>query len=310
LETLVDPETRGDPMSPLRWTAKGTRRLAQELGRRGHTVSPRTVAGLLQRDLGYNLQVTQKTREGRNHPDRNAQFEYINRRVREQQRQGQPVISVDTKKKELVGDFANAGREWQPRGQPEKVRSHDFKDKNLGKVAPYGVYDMANNQGWVSVGTDHDTPAFAVATIRQWWYRMGRPLYPTARQLLVTADAGGSNGHRPRLWKLELQRLADESGLQIAVCHFPPGTSKWNKIEHRMFCHITRNWRGRPLVSHETIISLIANTTTERGLKIRARLDRRSYPKGIVVTDEQLASLHLTRAKFHGDWNYTILPRQ
>jgi hypothetical protein len=217
---------------------------------------------------------------------------------------------VDTKKKELVGDFANAGREWQPKGRPEKVRTHDFQDKELGKVAPYGVYDMSKDQGWVSVGTDHDTPAFAVATIRQWWHQMGRPLYPKARQLLVTADCGGSNGYRPRLWKFELQRLADETGLHIAVCHFPPGTSKWNKIEHRMFCHITRNWRGRPLVSHETIVSLIANTTTERGLKIRARLDRRSYPKGIVVTDEQLATLRIRRAAFHGDWNYTILSRE
>ena len=308
LEALVDPQTRGDPMSPLRWTNKGTRLLTQELRRRGYSVSPRTVAGILQRDLGYNLQVTQKTREGTNHPDRNAQFEYINRRVRECQRRGQPVISVDTKKKELVGDFANRGREWQPKGTPERVRTHDFQDKELGKVAPYGVYDMAKNQGWVSVGTDHDTPAFAVATIRQWWRQMGRPLYPQARQLLVTADCGGSNGYRPRLWKLELQRLADETRLQISVCHFPPGTSKWNKIEHRMFCHITRNWRGRPLVSHEAIVSLIANTTTERGLKIRARLDRRRYPKGIVVTDEQLASLRIKRAAFHGDWNYTILP--
>jgi hypothetical protein len=310
LEGLVDPQTRGDPMSPLRWTNKGTRTLAQELARRGYAVSPRTVAGLLQRDLGYNLQVTQKTREGADHPDRNAQFEYINRRVRESQRRGEPVISVDTKKKELVGDFVNAGREWQPKGQPEKVRTHDFQDKQLGKVAPYGVYDMSKNQGWVSVGTDHDTPAFAVATIRQWWRQMGKPLYTKARQLLVTADCGGSNGHRPRLWKLELQRLADDIGLQIAVCHFPPGTSKWNKIEHRMFCHITRNWRGRPLESHETIVSLIANTTTERGLKIRARLDRRSYPKGIVVTDEQLATLRIKRATFHGDWNYVIMPRQ
>ncbi|MGH8569264.1 MAG: ISAzo13 family transposase [Gammaproteobacteria bacterium] len=310
LEVLVDPQTRGDPISPLRWTNKGTRQLAQELGRRGYEVSPRTVAGLLQRDLGYNLQVTQKTREGADHPDRNAQFEYINRRVRECQRRNQPVISVDTKKKELVGDFANAGREWQPKGTAEKVRTHDFPDKNLGKVAPYGVYDIAKNQGWVSVGTDHDTPAFAVATIRQWWRQMGRPLYPKAGQLLVTADCGGSNGHRPRLWKLELQRLADEIDLQITVCHFPPGTSKWNKIEHRMFCHITRNWRGRPLESQETIINLIANTTTDRGLKIRARLDRRSYPKGIVVTDAQLASLRIKRATFHGDWNYTISPRR
>lgn len=309
LEALVDPQTRGDPMSPLRWTNKGTRTLAAELQRRGYSVSPRTVAGLLQRDLGYNLQVTQKTREGADHPDRNAQFEYINRRVGRYQRRGQPVISVDTKKKELVGDFANAGREWQPKGKPEQVRSHDFPDKKLGKVAPYGVYDMANNRGWVSVGTDHDTPAFAVATIRQWWRQMGRPLYPNARQLLITADCGGSNGHRPRLWKLQLQQLADETGLMITVCHFPPGTSKWNKIEHRMFCHITSNWRGRPLESHETIVSLIANTTTARGLKIRARLDRRSYPKGVVVTDKQLATLRIKRAIFHGDWNYTILPR-
>jgi hypothetical protein len=310
LEALVDPQTRGDPMSPLRWTSKGTRELAQQLRRRGYSVSPRTVAGLLQQELGYNLQVTQKTREGTDHPDRDAQFQYISKRVRECQGRGQPVISVDTKKKELVGDFADAGREWQPKGQPEKVRTHDFQDKTLGKIAPYGVYDMAHNQGWVSVGTDHDTPAVAVATIRQWWRQMGKLLYQKARQLLITADCGGSNGHRPRLWKVELQRLADETGLQMAVCHFPPGTSKWNKIEHRMFCHITRNWRGRPLVSHETIVSLIANTSTERGLKIRARLDRRSYPKGIVVTDEQLASVRLKRAVFHGDWNYTILPRR
>lgn len=276
LNALIDPVTRGDPESPLRWTCKSTYRLAEELTRVGHRVSPRTVAALL-RAAQYSLQANRKTREGASHPDRNAQFEYINSKVLAFQNRGQPAISVDTKKKELVGEFKNAGRTWRPRGQPEEVGVHDFKDPELGKAIPYGVYDLINDQGWVSVGIDHDTAEFACNTIRRWWTQMGHRRFPRAKKLLITADAGGSNGPRSRLWRLCLQKLADTLALPVTVCHFPPGTSKWNKIEHRMFCHITRNWRGRPLESHETIVSLIANTTTERGLKIRARLDRRSY---------------------------------
>ncbi len=309
LEALVDPVTRGDPMSPLRWTSKSTFHLAEELTRKGHKVSARTVAALLADELEYNLQAPRKTLEGKQHPDRNAQFEYINQRVRAFQRKGQPVISVDTKKKELVGDFKNGGREWRPKGKPEPVRVHDFKDENLGKVVPHGVYDMFRNEGWVSVGIDHDTSAFAMASIRAWWKRMGSRAYPRASELLITADAGGSNDHRRRTWKRELQKLADETGLRISVCHFPPGTSKWNKIEHRMFCHITANWRGRALESRRVIVNLIANTTTAKGLKIRARLDTRSYPTGIEVSDDDYASLQIKRARFHGDWNYTLVPR-
>jgi len=307
LDALVDPTTRGDPTSPLRWTCKSTTRLAEELRARGHAVSRHTVGRLL-RQLHFSLQADRKTNEGANHPDRDAQFRYIARKVRGFQHHGQPALSVDTKKKELVGSFKNAGREWQPRGEPAKVNAYDFPDLAEGKAIPYGIYDLEQNEGWVSVGTDHDTPAFAVAAIRQWWVRMGRTTYPTATELLITADSGGSNSARARLWKVELQRLANQTGLRITVCHFPPGTSKWNKIEHRMFCHITTNWRGRPLVSYQVVVNLIAHTSTATGLKVRARLDRRHYPTGTKVTKDEFAAVHLTRAKFHGDWNYTIAP--
>jgi Rhodopirellula transposase DDE domain len=308
LEALVEPSTRGDPMSPLRWTCKSTENLAAELRRRGHPVSARTVAGLL-KELGYSLQGLRKTKEGTAHPDRNAQFEYLNAQVGAFQERGQPVISVDTKKKELVGDFKNGGREWQPQGQPEPVRVHDFLDAALGKAIPYGVYDPKHNSGWVSVGTDHDTAAFAVQSIRTWWQQMGQRSYPDAAALLITADGGGSNSSRCRLWKTQLQRLADETGLAVTVCHFPPGTSKWNQIEHRMFCHITQNWRSRPLISHEAVIQLIGSTTTHTGLTIRAGLDTGQYPTGTKVADDELAALQIKRADFHGDWNYTVSPR-
>jgi transposase len=308
LESLVDPVTRGDPRSPLRWTCKSAARLAAELQNQGHAVSERTVNRLLH-ELGYSLQSNRKTLEGCHHPDRDAQFQYINRRVQAFQRQGQPVVSVDTKKKELVGQFRNGGREWHPLGQPEKVKVHDFPDEELGKVIPYGVYDMATNMGWVSVGVDHDTAEFAVETLRRWWHHMGHEAYPQATRLLLTADGGGSNGSRCRLWKVELQKLADEIGLQIAVCHFPPGTSKWNKIEHRMFCHITENWRGRPLVSREVVVNLIGHTTTKTGLEIRSALDENRSPTGREVTAQQLEDLSIKREKFHGEWNYTIKPR-
>jgi len=309
LEALVDPVTRGDPQSPLRWTCKSTAKLAAELQACGHAVSARTVAQLL-RDAGYSLQANRKTTEGAQHPDRNAQFEHISQQIRSLQQQCQPIISVDAKKKELVGDFKQAGREWQPTGQPQRVRVHDFEDPQLGKAIPYGVYDVTANVGWVSVGTDHDTAEFAVATIRQWWRQMGTRTYPQAHTLLVIADAGGSNGWRTRLWKAELQRLADELGLAIAVCHLPPGTSKWNKIEHRMFSHITQNWRGRPLVSHEVIINSIGHTTTKTGLQIRAELDTKLYPTGRKITDEEFAQIQIERDVFHGEWNYKILPRE
>ncbi len=309
LDALVEPTTRGDPMSPLRWTCKSTRRLAQELCRQGHQVSHRKVGQLL-KALNYSLQGTRKTREGTAHPDRNAQFEYINTRVKDFQHRGQPVVSVDTKKKELVGDFANGGREYQPQGVPEQVRVHDFIDKHLGKAIPYGVYDMTQNCAWVSVGVDHDTAEFAVATVQQWWQRMGCHMYPQAQQVLITADGGGSNGSRSRLWKVELQKLSDVTGLEVSVCHFPPGTSKWNKIEHRVFCHITENWRGRPLVSREVIVNLIANTTTDMGLRVEAALDPNPYETGKKVSDEELAQVNLYPADFHGnDWNYVIKPR-
>ena len=308
LESLVEPLTRGDPQSPLRWTCKSTSKLAAELNARGHAVSPRTINTLLAR-LGYSLQSNRKTREGGKHPDRNAQFEHINAKAESFQESGQPVVSVDTKKKELVGDFKNGGREWQPKGHPEEVRVHDFKDKGLGKAIPYGVYDMAANLGWVSVGVDHDTAEFAVATLRRWWHQLGSEMYPGAKRLLVTADGGGSNGSRCRLWKLKLQEFADETGLRITVCHFPPGTSKWNKIEHRMFCHITQNWRGRPLVDLECIVKLIGSTTTEAGLEIRAELDQKAYPLGRVVTQEEMDSIAIKADEFHGEWNYTIRPR-
>ncbi|SRR6266404_516452 len=308
LEGLVAPTTRGDPMSPLRWTCKSTRQLAAALQDQGHQVSYRTVAALLH-SLDYSLQGLSKTREGGSHRDRNAQFEYINRHVRAFQKRGQPVISVDTKKKELVGDFKNPGREWQPEGQPEEVRVHDFKDKELGKVIPYGVYDPTHNNGWVSVGIDHDTAHFATETIRRWWQEMGRPAYPRAGELLVTADGGGSNSSRSRLWKVAVQALADDLGLAITVCHFPPGTSKWNKIEHRLFCHITNNWRGRPLVSRTVIVNLIGSTTTTTGLHVEAKLDTNSYATKLKVTDEELAQVRIKKAQFHGEWNYTISPR-
>ena len=307
LEELVEPTTRGDPMSPLRWTCKSVRVLASKLTRQGHPVSHQSVSALLQ-EAGYSLQANRKTREGASHPDRNAQFEHIAKRARQFQRRGQPVISVDTKKKELVGDFKNAGQEWHPKGQAPQVRVHDFQDKELGKAIPYGVYDLSANAGWVSVGVDHDTPEFAVESICCWWRRMGRKTYPGATELLITADGGGSNSSRARLWKVALQRMADATGLKISVCHFPPGTSKWNKIEHRLFCHITENWRGRPLVSHEVIVNLIAGTTTTKGLRVKAALDKRPYPTGVQVDDSTMASLHLKTDKFHGDWNYTLSP--
>ena len=308
LEALVEPTTRGDPQSPLRWTCKSTRQLAEELQRRGHPVSYRTVAALLHA-LDYSLQAPRKTREGASHPARDAQFEHINQRVWVFQRRGQPVISVDAKKKALVGDFKNGGREWQPQGSPEPVRTHDFEDKTLGKVTPYGVYDPTHNAGWVSVGIDHDTAYFATETIRRWWQEMGRQVYPEAKDLLVTADAGGSNSSRSRLWKVAVQELADRIHLRISVCHLPPGTSKWNKIEHRMFCHITNNWRGRPFISRSVIVNLIGNTKTTTGLHIKAALDRHLYDIGLKVTDEQLAAIRIKRDTFHGAWNYTISPR-
>ena len=308
LERLVDPSSRGHPMSPLRWTLKSTRRLAQELTAQGHPVSHAKVGQILD-DLGYSLQGTRKVKEGADHPDRNAQFEHIAQKVCAFQRRGQPVVSVDTKKKELVGNFANAGQEYRRKGRPVGVRVHDFVDAELGKAIPYGVYDMTANAGWVSVGVDHDTAQFAVQTLRTWWRQMGRRQYGQARELLITADGGGSNASRNRLWKHALQHLSDETGLKISVCHFPPGTSKWNKIEHRMFCWITENWRGKPLTSHAVIVNLIANTTTQAGLKIKAALDTGSYPKGIKVTNEQMAALNITLSDFHGEWNYTVEPR-
>jgi hypothetical protein len=310
LDRLVDPATRGDPESPLRWTCKSVRILAEELRREGHAVSYQTVAELLH-EMEYSLQANQKKLEGSQHADRNRQFEYINRKAQRYLKQGEPVISVDTKKKELVGDFKNPGREWQPQGQPEKVRVHDFeirKPEN-GKVAPYGVYDLGRNAGWVSVGVDHDTAEFAVESIRRWWRWMGSRSYPKATRLLITADSGGSNGARVRLWKWELQQLADETGLEIAVCHFPPGTSKWNKIEHRLFSFISQNWRGKPLVSHQVIIDLIAATTTTSGLTVKSKIDTNIYERGLKVSDQQMAELQLRREKFHGDWNYKLLPR-
>jgi hypothetical protein len=308
LEALVEPTTRGDPQSPLRWTCKSTRQLAEELQRRGHRVSYRTVAALLHA-LDYSLPAPRKTREGASHPDRNAQFEHITQHVRAFQR-GQPVISVDAKKQALVGDFKNGGREWQPQGAPEPVRTHDFEDKRLGKVTPYGVYDPTSNAGWVSVGIDHETASFATETIRRWWQEMGRQMYPEAEALLVTADAGGSNSSRSRLWKVAVQELADRIHLRLSVCHLPPGTSKWNKIEHRMFCHITHNWRGRPLISRSVIVNLLGNTKTKTGLHINAALDRHFYDIGLKVTDEQLAALRIKRDTFHGEWNYTIVSAQ
>jgi hypothetical protein len=308
LLALVEPQERGDPMSPLRWTTVSTRKLAAELTRQGHKVSADTVGGLL-REEGFSLQGNAKTIEGRRHPDRDAQFRYISEQVRAHQGTGDPVVSVDAKKKELVGEFKNGGREWRPEGEPARVSTHDFPDRELGKAIPYGVYDLAANAGWVNVGTDHDTAAFAVESIRRWWKSAGRGDYPHARRLLITADAGGSNGYRTRAWKTELAVLAAQTGLEITVCHFPPGTSKWNKIEHRLFSHITLNWRGRPLTSHEVIVNSIAATTTRTGLAVRAELDPGSYPTGAKVSDAQMAAVPLARHRFHGDWNYTIRPR-
>ena len=309
LRRLVDPATRGDPTGPLLWTTLSAARLSEALGKEGHPASERTVNRLLH-DLGYSLQSNRKTVEGRQHPDRDAQFRHVNRKAKTFQGRGEPVVSVDTKKKELVGNFRNGGREWHPKGAPEKVLVHDFKDKELGKAIPYGVYDLAANNGWVSVGVDHDTASFAAESVRRWWERMGRHAYPDAKRLLVTADAGGSNGPRNRLWKVELQRVADATGLEVSVCHFPPGTSKWNKIEHRMFCWITENWRGRPLVSREAVVELIANTTTREGLSIRAELDENEYPTGVKVSDEELAGVRIRRSAFHGDWNYMVSPNK
>lgn len=309
LEALVDPATRGDPESPLRWTCKSTAKLAEELARQNHPVTDRTVAMML-KEVGYSLQANRKTREGNQHPDRNAQFEHINAQVTKFLRQHEPVISVDTKKKELVGDFRNVGAEWQPKGQPEEVRVHDFVDKELGKAIPYGIYDLAGNQGWVSVGITRDTAQFAVASIRRWWNEMGAARFPRARRLMITADGGGSNSSRNRLWKVSLQKFADEIQIPLHVCHFPPGTSKWNKIEHRLFCFITKNWRGRPLECHQTIVQLISNTTTDTGLIVRAAIDPSVYETGIKVSDDELAQVNLRRSDFHGEWNYTIRPHR
>jgi len=308
LDALVDPATRGHPESPLRWTCKSTGTLAEELQRQNHPVSDRTVAALLKAS-GYSLQANRKTREGSRHVDRNAQFEHINRQVLRFQRQGEPVVSIDTKKKELVGEFKNAGQEWEPQGQPVEVKVHDFPEKKLGKAIPYGVYDLASNEGWVSVGIDHDTAQFATASLRRWWQEMGAGRFPRATKLMITADGGGSNGSRNRLWKIALQTLADELGLDLEICHFPPGTSKWNKIEHRLFSFITKNWRGRPLTSYQVIVNLIAHTTTKAGLVVKAALDTSHYETGIEVTDEELARVKITPAKFHGEWNYCIRRR-
>ncbi len=307
LESLVEPVTRGNPESSLRWTCKSLRQLESELKKQGHIVSHTSIGDLL-KNMGYSLQGNRKTLEGTSHPDRNAQFEYINTIAEEAISNGQPVISVDTKKKELVGQYKNGGKEWRPQGDPEKVNVYDFVDKELGRANPYGVYDLANNTGWVSVGTDHDTASFAVATIRRWWFAMGAPLYNDAKELVIMADGGGSNGSRVRLWKLELQKLSDELGIPIRVSHFPPGTSKWNKIEHRLFSHISMNWRGQPLISHEVIVNLIAATTTQKGLKVRASIDSKLYPKGIKVTDEEFTAIRIQRDDFHGEWNYSIIP--
>ena len=307
LEGLVEPVTRGDPESPLRWTCKSTRQLAAELTARGHAVSHVVVAHLLG-TLGYSLQANRKTQEGTSHPDRNAQFAHLNAASLAQRQRGHPAISVDTKKKELVGRFKNGGRTWRPKGKPEPVKVHDFLDPAQGKAIPYGVYDLARNAGWVSVGVDHDTATFAVATIRRWWRAMGRRRYPHATSLLILADSGGSNGARVRLWKWELQRFATQTGLTITVCHLPPGTSKWNKIEHRLFSFISQNWRGQPLLTHATIVNLIAATRTKAGLTVRCVLDTNTYPKAVKPTAAQMASIHLAPHAFHGDWNYTIHP--
>ena len=309
LDNLVDPDARGDPTSPLRWTCKSTRQLTKELNKMDHKIGRQKVDDLLH-ILNFSLQSNQKVKEGKSHPDRNSQFEYINAQVKAFQKRNQPVISVDAKKKENIGDFKNDGQEWRRQGQPEKVRDHDFEDHELGKGIPYGVYDQTANKGWVSVGIDHDTAEFAVATIFQWWIQMGIEEYPNATDLLITADGGGSNSYRSRLWKIVLQKLANDTGLNVSVCHFPPGTSKWNKIEHRMFSFITKNWRGKPLVSLQVMVNLIANTTTEKGLQIRAALDKNKYPRGKKVSKSELEYVNIQRAEFHGDWNYTIMPKE
>ncbi len=311
LDKILDPATRGDPESPLRWSSKSIVKLAKELQEMGHTISANTVPVLL-KELGYSLQSNRKTQEGGNHPDRDQQFLFIKSQVEQFQSNNQPVISVDAKKKELVGEFKNNGKEYRPQRDPEKVRVHDFiiKDEDHGRVTPYGVYDLNNNTGWVNLGTDSDTSTFAVESIRRWYYTMGRQVYPEATEILVTADGGGSNGSRVKLWKVELQKLANETGLNITVCHFPPGTSKWNKIEHRLFSYISLNWRGRPLISHEVIVNLIASTTTAKGLRVNCELDRNKYPKGIKVTDDEMNSINITRHDFHGEWNYTIIPQK
>lgn len=308
LESLLESSTVGDPMSPLLWTSKSTRNLAEALNKKGHVVSHHTVARLLHQ-LDYSLQGNKKTKEGNSHEDRDEQFEYINKQVVSFQKKRQPVISIDTKKKELVGDFKNQGKEWHQKGLAPEVRTKDFVDKELGKVAPYGVYDITANNGWVSVGIDHDTAQFAVESIRRWWINMGSQVYENAKRLLVTADAGGSNGYRTRLWKHELQKLSDKIGLHISVCHYPPGTSKWNKIEHRMFCHITENWRGKPLMSRAVVVNLIGSTKTRSGLKIKAKLDLNEYPTGISVSEEDFLRIKIKKNDFHGEWNYTISPR-
>jgi hypothetical protein len=309
IAAIVDPATRGDPMAPLKWTSKSLRHISAALHQAGFPASPTTVSKLLREQLEYSLQGLKKTKEGASHPDRDAQFQYLSRQCQAFHQRGQPVVSVDTKKKELGGEFKNGGREWQPAGQPHPVNAHDFANKDLGKSLPYGVYDHGRNEGWVSVGVTHDTAEFAVASIRQWWQRMGRAAYPEAQALLITADAGGSNGYRTRLRKRELQRFADETSLTLTVCHFPPGTSKWNKIEHRMFCHITANWRGRPLTSLEVIVNLSANTTTSKGLTIQAALDSSTYENGLRVSDAEMSQVNLKAAEFHGEWNYSICPR-
>jgi transposase len=307
LERLVEPTSRGDPQSPLRWTCKSTRRLAQELTAQGYPVTGTTVARLL-KETGYSLQANRKTREGESHPDRDAQFHYINRRVQAQQRHDQPAISVDTKKKEIVGNRKNPGRTWRPKGQPSEVDMHDFPDPRQGKAVPYGVYDLQHNEAWVSVGISSDTAEFASAAIHRWWQESGPWRYPEAKRLLITADSGGSNSSRSRLWKVELQQLSDDLGLELEVCHFPPGTSKWNKIEHRLFCHITRNRQGQPLENYEVIVNLIGSTTTATGLKVYARLDAGKYDKGRKVSNEELTRVNLRPSKFHGEWNYVIRP--
>lgn len=307
LDRLIEPDTRGDPESPLRWTCKSTRALARKLTKQKHLISHEKVAQIL-REQNYSLQSNRKTKEGDDHPDRDAQFRHINAEVKRALKKGTPVISVDTKKKELLGNYANAGKRWLPAKKPIKVNGHDFPSPNIPRAYPYGIYDIAHNTGFVNVGTDHDTGAFAVASILGWWRNKGRTLYPCARLLVITADAGGSNGWRLRLWKLELQKLADKTGLSISVCHFPPGTSKWNKVEHRLFSFISSNWRGEPLLDYETIVKLIAHTTTVKGLKVTCRLDRRKYPTGKKVTDEEIKQVNLKRNTFHGEWNYIIHP--